>query len=95
MFVHVSGDAFPEGGLSPLPDGPTAEQRDAHRVRAVTRVTGADGTVVRSMIETFNGYSYILLVAVSAARRVLEGERRPGFDTPVRIFGSNPESDHP
>jgi len=88
MFVHVSGDAFPEGDLSQLPDGPTAEQREAHRARAVAEVTGADGTVVRSMIETVNGYSYTPLAAVEAARRVLEGERRPGFETPARIFGS-------
>jgi len=87
MFVHVSGDAFPEGDLSQLPDGPTAEQRNAHRARAVVEVTAADGTVVRSMIETVNGYSYTPLAAVEAARRVLEGERRPGFETPARLFG--------
>ncbi|WP_322528812.1 saccharopine dehydrogenase NADP-binding domain-containing protein [Salinicola sp. LHM] len=87
MFVHVSGEAFPEGDLSLLPDGPTEEQRDAHRARAVAEVTAADGTVVRSMIETVNGYSYTPLAAVEAARRVLEGERRPGFETPARLFG--------
>ncbi|WP_110640546.1 saccharopine dehydrogenase NADP-binding domain-containing protein [Salinicola sp. CPA57] len=87
MFVHVSGDAFPEGDLSQLPDGPTAEQRDAHRARAVAEVTAADGTVARSMIETVNGYSYTPLAAVAAASRVLEGERRPGFETPARLFG--------
>ena len=87
MFVHVSGEAFPEGDLSLLPDGPTAEQRDAHRARAIAEVTGADGTVARSMIETVNGYSYTPLAAVEAARRVLEGERRPGFETPARLFG--------
>ena len=87
MFVHVSGDAFPEGEVSLLPDGPTEEQRDAHRARAVAEVTAADGTVVRSMIETVNGYSYTPLAAVEAASRVLEGEHRPGFETPARIFG--------
>ncbi|MDF0750718.1 saccharopine dehydrogenase NADP-binding domain-containing protein [Marinobacter sp. 71-i] len=87
MFVHVSGDAFPEGDLSQLPDGPTAEQRDAHRARAVAEVTGADGTVARSMIETVNGYTYTPLAAIEAARRVLGGDRRPGFETPARLFG--------
>ncbi|MBR9904291.1 saccharopine dehydrogenase family protein [Halomonas sp. IOP_14] len=88
MFVHIRGDAFPEGDLSQLPDGPTAQQRDSHRARAVVEVTAADGTVVRSMIETINGYSYTPLVAVEAARRVLEGDRQPGFETPAQIFGS-------
>ncbi|MFJ7792588.1 saccharopine dehydrogenase family protein [Pseudomonas sp. NPDC096950] len=87
MFVHISGDAFPEGDLSQLPDGPNAEQRDAHRARAVAEVTGADGRVARSVIETVNGYSYTPLAAVEAARRVLTGERRAGFETPGRVFG--------
>ncbi|TWE05784.1 short subunit dehydrogenase-like uncharacterized protein [Pseudomonas sp. AG1028] len=87
MFVHISGDAFPEGDLSQLPDGPSADERDAHRARAVAEVTASDGSVARSMIETVNGYSYTPLAAIEAARRVLNGERKPGFATPARIFG--------
>lgn len=87
MFVHIAGDAFPEGDLSQLPDGPTAEQRDAHRARAVVEVIGADGTTAKSVIETVNGYSYTPLAAVEAARRVMNGERRTGFATPAAVFG--------
>ena len=87
MFVHISGDAFPEGDLSKLPDGPTQAQREAHRARAVVEVTGVDGAVARSVIETVNGYSYTPLAAVEAARRVLEGERLSGFATPANVFG--------
>jgi len=87
MFVHITGEAFPEGDLSLLPDGPSQGQRDAHRARAVAEVTGIDGSVARSVIETINGYSYTPLVAVETARRVLDGERRPGFETPARLFG--------
>lgn len=87
MFVHITGDAFPEGDLSQLPDGPSIQERDSHRARAVAEVVGADGMVVRSVIETVNGYSYTPLAAVEAARRVLNGERQPGFETPARVFG--------
>ncbi|AXI61329.1 hypothetical protein DLD99_12875 [Pseudomonas kribbensis] len=87
MYVHISGDAFPEGDLSLLPDGPSAEQREAHRARAVAEVSGVNGSAGRSVIETVNGYTYTPLVAVEAARRVLAGERRPGFETPARVFG--------
>lgn len=87
MFVHIAGDAFPEGDLALLPDGPSASEREAHRARAVVEVTGADGFVARSVIETVNGYSYTPLAAVEAARRVLEGERRLGFATPAQVFG--------
>lgn len=87
MFVHITGDAFPEGDLAQLPEGPTPEQRAAHRARAVVEVTGTEGTIVRSMIETVNGYSFTPLAAVEAARRVLNGERQPGFATPTKVFG--------
>ncbi len=88
MFVSITGDAFPEGDLTQLPDGPSAEQREAHPARAVAEVTGADGSVARSVIETLNGYTYTPLAAVEAARRVLAGERRMGFATPAQVFGS-------
>ncbi|MPQ84977.1 hypothetical protein F0170_13880 [Pseudomonas sp. MAFF 730085] len=87
MYVHITGEAFPEGDLSLLPDGPSQAQRDAHRARAVAEVTGSDGTVARSVIETVNGYNYTPLAAVAAARRVLGGERRSGFETPAKLFG--------
>ncbi len=87
MFVHVTGDAFPEGDLSQLPDGPDAAERDAHRAFAVAEVSGADGGIVRAVIETVNGYTFTPLAAIEAARRVLAGESRPGFETPARLFG--------
>ncbi|WP_214346997.1 saccharopine dehydrogenase family protein [Pseudomonas congelans] len=87
MFVHIAGDAFPQGDLSQLPDGPTPEQREAHRARAVVEVTDAKGAIARSIIETVNGYTYTPLAAVEAASRVLNGERQPGFATPARVFG--------
>jgi short subunit dehydrogenase-like uncharacterized protein len=88
MFVHVAGDGFPEGDLSLLPDGPTEAQRDAHRASAVVEVSSADGTVVSAVIDTVNGYSYTPMAAVEAARRVLGGEWRAGFETPARVFGA-------
>jgi short subunit dehydrogenase-like uncharacterized protein len=88
MFVHVAGDGFPEGDLSLLPDGPTEAQRDAHRASAVVEVSSADGTVVSALIDTVNGYSYTPMAAVEAARRVLGGEWRAGFETPARVFGA-------
>lgn len=87
MFVHLSGEAFPEGDLAQLPDGPTPEEREAHRACAVVEVLGVDGVIARSVIETVNGYSYTPLAAVEAARRVLEGERLLGLATPARVFG--------
>jgi short subunit dehydrogenase-like uncharacterized protein len=88
-FVYVSGDAFPQGDLAALPEGPSAEQRTANRYHASVEVTGADGTVARSVLDTVNGYTFTPLAAAEAARRVLRGEHHPGFHTPAALFGTS------
>jgi short subunit dehydrogenase-like uncharacterized protein len=40
------------------------------------------------VLDTVNGYTFTSLAAVEAARRVLSGEARPGFQTPAGVFGS-------
>jgi short subunit dehydrogenase-like uncharacterized protein len=87
-FVHVSGDAFPAGDLAALPDGPSAEDRRANRYQAAVEVTGEDGTVVCSVLDTVNGYTFTPMAAAEAARRVLDGESWPGFQTPAALFGN-------
>lgn len=87
-FVHVSGDAFPTGELSDLPEGPSHEQREANRYQASVEITGADGSTARSVLDTVNGYTFTPLAAVEAARRVIAGEVLPGFQTPAGLFGS-------
>lgn len=88
-FVHVSGDAFPTGELSDLPEGPSRQQRDANRYQASVEITAADGSTVRSVLDTVNGYTFTPMAAVEAARRVLAGEHTPGFHTPAGLFGSH------
>jgi len=87
-FVHVSGDAFPQGDLALMAAGPDAGQREANRYQAAVEVTAADGAVARSVLDTVNGYSFTALAATEAARRVLGGEWRPGFQTPAGLFGA-------
>jgi len=87
-FVQVSGAAFPGGDLAELPDGPSEVERDANRYQAAVEVTGANGQVVRALLDTVNGYSFTPLAAVEAARRVLGGEAAAGFHTPVGLFGN-------
>ncbi|MBO0678802.1 saccharopine dehydrogenase NADP-binding domain-containing protein [Mycolicibacterium sp. S2-37] len=88
-FVHVSGYAFPDGDLAALPDGPSADERRANRYHAAVEVSGADGAVARSVLDTVNGYTFTPLAATEAARRVLSGEHRPGFHTPAALFGTS------
>lgn len=87
-FVHVSGTAFPAGDHSALPDGPGAEERDANRYQASVVVTGVGGESVRSLLDTVNGYSFTPMAAAEAARRILLGDVRPGFQVPAKHFGA-------
>lgn len=86
-YVHVSGDAFPDGDLASLPDGPTDEEREANRYQASVVATGTSGQVTRAVLDTVNGYTFTPTAAVEAARRVLAGEKRSGFQTPAGLFG--------
>lgn len=88
MFVNITGSAFPAGDVADLPDGPSAQERDAQPARAAVEITGEDGSLARAVIETVNGYSYTPLVAVEAARQVAAGRWRVGFETPARVFGA-------
>lgn len=51
-------------------------------------MTAADGSIVRTVLDTVNGYSFTPMAAAEAARRVLTGEVRPGFQTPAALFGT-------
>lgn len=86
-YVHVSGTAFPEGGLDALPEGPSDQDRADNRYQAAVEVIDSHGAITHGVLDTVNGYSFTPLAAIEAARRVLAGEARPGFQTPVDVFG--------
>ncbi|MFH1804887.1 MAG: saccharopine dehydrogenase NADP-binding domain-containing protein [Pseudomonadota bacterium] len=86
-YVHVSGDAFPNGDLAALPDGPSETERQANRYHAAVEITDGDGSIRRARLDTVNGYSFTPLAAAEAARRVLADEAKPGFQTSLGLFG--------
>lgn len=88
-FVHVSGDSFPTGDVSLLPDGPIAAERDAAPYHAAVIVTSEDGSSHRAVLHTVNGYTFTCLASVEAAKRVVENEVRYGFQTPALLFGAD------
>jgi len=88
-YVHVSAGAFPTGDVKDLADGPSFQEREANRYHAAVEVTDDGGTVVQSVLDTVNGYTFTAMAAAEAARRVLGGEVRPGFQTPAGLFGHN------
>jgi short subunit dehydrogenase-like uncharacterized protein len=86
-FVHVSAGAFPTGDVKDMPVGPSAEERRANRYYAAAEVTDVDGKVVRSILNTVNGYTFTAIAAAEGALRVFAGEARTGFQTPTGLFG--------
>lgn len=87
-FVHVSAGALPTENIDHLPVGPSAQQRAANRYHAAVEVTDVDGGVTRAILDTVNGYTFTSIAAAQAARRVLAGEAKPGFQTPAGLFGN-------
>lgn len=69
------------------PAGPTDEQR----AKAVTYIWGAawddDGRRVERRLRTVEGYTLTARSGLVAARKVLEGGAKPGFQTPTTAFG--------
>ena len=67
--------------------GPTAEERAQGRYLALAEVTGRDGQVARSLIDTPTGYTFTQLSSVEIARRVLGGHFTSGFQSPASAYG--------
>lgn len=80
--------SFPDNDKT-IPDGPTAEEREANPYHAVVAVTDADGGVGRAVLHTVNGYTFSAMPLVEAARRALAGEVKAGFKTPATLFGKD------
>jgi short subunit dehydrogenase-like uncharacterized protein len=71
-----------------LPEGPSARQRAAARCRLVATADGACGEHAQVACETPDAYDFSAAAACEIARRVSEGDREPGFQTPARVYGS-------
>jgi short subunit dehydrogenase-like uncharacterized protein len=88
-FVQISGTSFPTGNLTALPDGPTAEERDANPYHAAVEIVAKDGTRQSAVLHTVNGYSFTSIASIEAAKHVLAGRFSIGNQTPVEVFGSD------
>lgn len=68
--------------------GPNETVRLTSRMQLWGRVTHADGRRVEGTGETPEGYQLTALSSVEAAKRVLEGQVRSGYQTPSTAFGA-------
>lgn len=88
-FVNISADAFPNEAIVSLPDGPTNEERAVNPYHAAVKVEDASRLSRTAVLHTVNGYTFTAIASVEASRRVLRGTNKPGWRTPVEMFGQD------
>ncbi|KAF7939272.1 uncharacterized protein EAE97_007352 [Botrytis byssoidea] len=86
-YVDISDANFPTGDLALLPEGPTAAERKTTPYHATVSVTSEQGVTRRAALHTMNGYTFTSMASVQAAKRVMNHQAIPGFQTPVEVFG--------
>jgi short subunit dehydrogenase-like uncharacterized protein len=69
-----------------LPAGPTKEERAQQRSTILVEAESSTG-VMRSRIETPEAYEFTAATATRVIHDVMDGRRRPGFQTPGTLFG--------
>lgn len=93
--LKLPAAGMPSMDMDTLPDGPTAQERAQGRTKLAAEVTGADGTVVRSMVDAPSGYTLTPLSVVAVAQRILNGDFKPGYQSPASAFGESILNDIP
>lgn len=63
------------------------DQTSEGRSRILAEITGADGSIVRSIAITPAGYMPTVTASVEVASRVLNGFFKSGFQSPASVFG--------
>jgi short subunit dehydrogenase-like uncharacterized protein len=71
------------------PAGPDAEQRRRGFSRFWGEVRSLNGQRMTSCLDTIDGYGLTALTAWDIAKRTLNGQAQPGFQTPSRVFGAD------
>jgi short subunit dehydrogenase-like uncharacterized protein len=72
---------------SPESESKTGRHESEGTSKIIAEVTGADGTVVRTMAETPGGYMPTVSSAIEIVSRVLSGEYKAGFQSPASAYG--------
>ncbi|KAK9379008.1 Saccharopine dehydrogenase-domain-containing protein [Kockiozyma suomiensis] len=89
-FANTTDAEFPSMDQIPyMAEGPTEAERNRNPYHAAVAVNANDGTVRQATVETVNGYSFTGILTANAAKRVSEGNVKPGFQTAAGLFGNN------
>lgn len=72
-----------------MPPGPSDKQREKGAVFMWGKVTNKAGNSVETTMKVPDGYTLTALTAVSIAARVLQGNFKPGSQTPASVYGAD------
>jgi short subunit dehydrogenase-like uncharacterized protein len=81
--------SFLKRQIDKRPEGPTDDERKRGHAILIGVGRNAKGDTVRSRLRTPEGYSLTALTGLDIAKRVANGEAKPGFQTPSLAFGAD------
>ena len=71
------------------PAGPSDERRASGRMVVWGQATNAAGEQTIARLTTPEGYTLTAFMGLNITKKVLEGNFKPGFQTPAGCYGSN------
>jgi short subunit dehydrogenase-like uncharacterized protein len=77
-----------EGSKIEFKEGHHAVGSNIERSKIIVEVTGEDGTVARSMVDTPDGYMPTVTSAIEVVNRALSGSYKVGFQSPASAYGA-------
>ena len=81
--------SFLKRQIDKQPEGPTDEQRKNGYGVLIGIARNAKGDTVRTRLRTPEGYTLTAFTGLAIAKRVANGEAKPGFQTPSLAFGAD------
>jgi short subunit dehydrogenase-like uncharacterized protein len=70
-----------------IPDGPSPRMRAVRRAVVVVEAETDGRVMARSRLSTPEAYTFTAVTSIGVARRVLDGDVQPGFQTAARVYG--------
>ncbi len=75
--------------IEKLPEGPTDEERAAGHAILIGEAEDGAGNRVRTRLETPEGYTLTTMTGLALAQKAVNGEAKPGFQTPSKAYGAD------
>jgi short subunit dehydrogenase-like uncharacterized protein len=86
-YCVKTGGGFPKEELESVPEGPSEDERKATPYHLAFKITSSNGSTTSAVVHTANGYDLTAMGTVEAAKAILGGAVKPGFQTPFSAWG--------